>query len=98
MHEISMVVVNTNIIISKRLLPLLLCYAKKSVVVVYFVLQSQLSEKYRWIYLQGFNLGNKQLLSNMIDCKDTKVLYTTRIAFVADSYIFAETIQTFFAL
>ena len=47
MDEISMVVVNTNIIISKRLLPLLLCYAKKSVVVAQFLLQSQLSEKYR---------------------------------------------------
>ena len=33
-------------------------------------------------------LGNKQLLSNMIDHKATQVPYTTRIAFLTDSYIF----------
>ena len=33
-------------------------------------------------------LDNKQLLSNMIDCKATQVPYTTRISFITDSYIF----------
>ena len=33
-------------------------------------------------------LGNKQLLSNMIDQEATQVPYTTRIAFLTDSYIF----------
>ena len=32
-------------------------------------------------------LGNKQLLSNMIDCEATQVPHTTKIAFLADSYI-----------
>ena len=32
-------------------------------------------------------LGNKQLLSNIIDCKATQVLHITRIAFLADSVI-----------
>ena len=32
-------------------------------------------------------LDNKQLLSNIVDCKATQVPYTTRIAFLADSYI-----------
>ena len=32
-------------------------------------------------------LNNKQLISNMIDCEATQVLYTTRIAFLSDSYI-----------
>ena len=31
-------------------------------------------------------LHNKQLISNMIDCEATQVLYT-RIAFLSDSYI-----------
>ena len=33
-------------------------------------------------------LRDKQLLSNMIDCKPTKVSCIIRIAFLADSYIF----------
>ena len=33
-------------------------------------------------------LGNKQLLSNMIDHKTMQVPFTTRIAFLADTYIF----------
>ena len=33
-------------------------------------------------------LGNKQLLTNMIDCEATSLPYTTRIAFLADSYMF----------
>ena len=33
-------------------------------------------------------LDNKQLFSNIIDCKATQVLCTTRIAIIADSYIF----------
>ena len=33
-------------------------------------------------------LDNKQLLSNMIGCEATQVPYTTRIAFLRDSYTF----------
>ena len=42
------------------------------------------------MYLQGFNitLGNKLLLSNIIDHKATQVPYITKIAFLADSSIF----------
>ena len=32
-------------------------------------------------------LGNKQLLSNVVDRKATQTSYTTRTAFLADSYI-----------
>ena len=51
----------------------------------------------KFIY-KALILDNKQLLSNMIDYKATQVPYTTRITFFADSYIFAQTSQPFFAL
>ena len=41
---------------------------------------------------------NKQLLSNMLDHEATQVPYTTRITFLTDSYVFAQTTQPFFAL
>ena len=41
----------------------------------------------KFIY-RALILDNKQLLSNMIDHEATQVPHTTRIVFLADSYIF----------
>ena len=43
-------------------------------------------------------LGNKQLLSNMVDSEATYVPYTTAIAFLQIAIYFAQTTQPFFAL
>ena len=54
-------------------------------VAVHFLLQSQ-GGAGEFMYKASI-LGNKQLLSSMIDHKATQVPYTTRIAFLTDSYI-----------
>ena len=51
---------------------------------VHFLLQGGTGE---FMYKASI-LGSKQLLSNMIDRKATQMPYTTRIAFLTDSYIF----------
>ena len=57
---------------------------KRGVVIAHFHPQGGTG---KFIYKASI-LNNKQLLSNMIDCKVTQVPYTTRIVFPADSYIF----------
>ena len=52
---------------------------------MHFLLQSQ-GGAGEFMY-KALVLGNKQLLSSMIDHKATQVPYTTRIAFLIDSFM-----------
>ena len=51
----------------------------------------------KFIY-RALILGNKQLLPNMIHRIATKVLYTTRITFLADSNIFCSNYPVIFCI
>ena len=61
---------------------------KKGVVYIFFHNNNYQGGTGKFIYKASI-IGNKQLLSsNMIDREATQVLHTTRITFLADSYIF----------